>query len=98
LIEQKGQLATRKEIAEKIWGNELFVDTENSINGAIRKIRQVLKDDPHEPRYVQTLSGRGCDSLRLSRMRNCRHPRWPGLESRRMPAPQLRDLPVAAQW
>ena len=59
LIEQKGQLVTREEIAEKIWGKEVFLDTDNSINGAIRKIRQVLKDDPQEPRYVQTLSGRG---------------------------------------
>jgi TolB-like protein/DNA-binding winged helix-turn-helix (wHTH) protein len=59
LIEQKGQLVTREEIAEKIWGKDVFVDTDNSINGAVRKIRQALKDDPQEPRYVQTLSGRG---------------------------------------
>ena len=59
LIEQKDQLVTREEIAEKIWGKDVFVDTDNSINGAIRKIRQALKDDPQEPRFVQTLSGRG---------------------------------------
>jgi TolB-like protein/DNA-binding winged helix-turn-helix (wHTH) protein len=59
LIEQKGQLVTREEIAEKIWGKDVYLDTDNSINGAVRKIRQVLKDDPQEPRYVETLSGRG---------------------------------------
>jgi TolB-like protein/DNA-binding winged helix-turn-helix (wHTH) protein/Flp pilus assembly protein TadD len=59
LIEQKGQLVTREEIAEKIWGKDVFLDTDNSINGAIRKIRQVLKDDPQAPRYVETLPGRG---------------------------------------
>jgi len=59
LIEQKGQLVTREEIAEKIWGKDVFLDTDNSINGAIRKIRQALKDDPQEPRYLQTLPGRG---------------------------------------
>ena len=59
LIEQKGQLVTREEIAAKVWGKDAFLDTDNSINGAIRKIRQVLKDDSQEPRYVQTLSGRG---------------------------------------
>jgi TolB-like protein/DNA-binding winged helix-turn-helix (wHTH) protein len=59
LIEQKGQLVTREEIAEKIWGKDVYLDTDNSINGAVRKIRQVLKDDPQEPRYVQTLPGRG---------------------------------------
>ena len=59
MIEQKGQLVTREEIAEKIWGKEVFLDTDNSINGAIRKIRQVLGDDPQQPRYVETLTGRG---------------------------------------
>jgi TolB-like protein/DNA-binding winged helix-turn-helix (wHTH) protein/Flp pilus assembly protein TadD len=59
LIEQRGQLVTREEIAEKIWGKDVFLDTDNSINGAVRKIRQVLKDDPQQPRYVETLTGRG---------------------------------------
>jgi TolB-like protein/DNA-binding winged helix-turn-helix (wHTH) protein/Tfp pilus assembly protein PilF len=59
LIERKGQLVTREEIAEKIWGKGVFLDTDNSINGAVRKIRQVLKDDPQQPRYVETLTGRG---------------------------------------
>lgn len=59
LIEQKGQLVTREEIAEKIWGKDVYLDTDNSINGAVRKIRQVLKDDPQDPRFVQTLPGRG---------------------------------------
>ncbi len=59
LIEQKGQLVTREEIAEKIWGKGNFLDTDNSINGAVRKIRQVLKDDPQQPRFVETLTGRG---------------------------------------
>jgi len=59
LIEQKAQLVTREEIAEKIWGKDVFLDTDNSINGAVRKIRQVLKDDPQQPHYVETLPGRG---------------------------------------
>jgi DNA-binding winged helix-turn-helix (wHTH) protein len=59
LIEQKGELVTREEIAEKIWGKDVYLDTDNSINGAVRKIRQALKDDPQEPRYVETVSGRG---------------------------------------
>ena len=59
LIEQNGHLVTREEIAEKVWGKDVFLDTDNSINGAIRKIRQVLKDDPLQPQFVQTISGRG---------------------------------------
>ena len=59
LIERKGRLVTREEIAEKIWGKNVFLDTDNSINGAIRKIRQALKDDPERPYYLQTVTGRG---------------------------------------
>src|SRR4029077_17552788 len=59
LIEQRGQLVSREQIVERIWGKDVFLDTDNSINAAIRKIRQVLKDDPEQPRFVQTLTGRG---------------------------------------
>ena len=59
LIEGRGQLVTRDQIIERIWGKDIFLDTDNSINAAIRKIRQVLKDDPEQPRFVQTITGRG---------------------------------------
>jgi serine/threonine protein kinase/tetratricopeptide (TPR) repeat protein len=59
LIEQRGQLVSRDQIVERVWGKDVFLDTDNSINAAIRKIRQVLKDDPEQPRFVQTLTGRG---------------------------------------
>jgi predicted ATPase/serine/threonine protein kinase len=59
LVEERGQLVTRDRIIEKIWGKDVFLDTDNSINAAIRKIRQVLKDDPEQPRFVQTITGRG---------------------------------------
>jgi TolB-like protein/DNA-binding winged helix-turn-helix (wHTH) protein/Tfp pilus assembly protein PilF len=59
LVEQRGNLVTREQIVDKIWGKGVFLDTDNSINGAIRKIRQVLKDDPEQPRFIQTITGRG---------------------------------------
>jgi TolB-like protein/DNA-binding winged helix-turn-helix (wHTH) protein/Flp pilus assembly protein TadD len=59
LIEQRGQLVSREYIAERIWGKGAFLDTDNSINGAIRKVRQVLKDDPEQPRFIQTVTGKG---------------------------------------
>jgi TolB-like protein/DNA-binding winged helix-turn-helix (wHTH) protein len=59
LLELRGELVRREEIVEKIWGKGVFVDTDNSINGAIRKIRQVLNDDPEQPRFIQTLTGKG---------------------------------------
>ena len=59
LIEERGNLVTREAIAERVWGKEVFVDVDNGINTAIRKIRQVLNDDPQHPRFVETISGMG---------------------------------------
>jgi len=59
LVELRGQLITREQIAERIWGKGVHLDIDNSINGAIRKIRQVLKDDSEHPRFIQTITGRG---------------------------------------
>ena len=59
LIEQKGQIVTRELIAEKVWGKDVFLDTDNGINCAIRKIRNVLKDDPQRPTFLETIPGRG---------------------------------------
>jgi DNA-binding winged helix-turn-helix (wHTH) protein len=59
LAERRGQLVTREEIIEKLWGKDVFLDTDNAINTAIRKIRQVLKDDPEQPQFVQTITGKG---------------------------------------
>jgi DNA-binding winged helix-turn-helix (wHTH) protein len=59
LVEHRGELVTRDQIIEKIWGKYVFLDTDGSIHSAVRKIRQTLKDDPDQPRFVQTVSGRG---------------------------------------
>ena len=59
LIQQRGQLVSRQEIVERIWGKGVFLDTDNSINGGMRKIRQALNDDPENPRFIQTVTGRG---------------------------------------
>lgn len=59
LIENHGQLVTREQIADKLWGKDVFVDVEQGINTAIRKIRTALSDDSERPRYLQTVVGRG---------------------------------------
>ncbi|MDE2273924.1 MAG: winged helix-turn-helix domain-containing protein [Gammaproteobacteria bacterium] len=59
LVERCGDLVTREEINEKIWGRNRLIDTSNSINTAIRKIRQALGDDLHAPRFVETVTGKG---------------------------------------
>lgn len=59
LIERWGETVPRDEIVARVWGKGAFLDTDNSIRGAIRKIRQVLKDDPEEPHFIQTVTGEG---------------------------------------
>jgi TolB-like protein/DNA-binding winged helix-turn-helix (wHTH) protein len=59
LIEKNGHLLTRQEIVDRLWGADVFLDTEHGINTAIRKIRNVLRDHPEQPRFVQTVTGKG---------------------------------------
>ena len=59
LASREGQLVPRAEIAERLWSSEVFVDTEHGINTAIRKLRYLLHDDPHDPHFVQTVTGMG---------------------------------------
>jgi TolB-like protein/DNA-binding winged helix-turn-helix (wHTH) protein len=59
LLERQGSVVTRQEIVDRLWGKDVFVDTEHGINTAIRKIRQALRDDPDNPRFIHTVSGKG---------------------------------------
>lgn len=59
LAEKDGKVVSRQEIIERLWGKDIFVDTEHGINTAIRKIRFALKDEPERPRFVQTVTGKG---------------------------------------
>jgi TolB-like protein/DNA-binding winged helix-turn-helix (wHTH) protein len=59
LLQRHGELVSREEIAECLWGKGVFLDIDHSINTAVRKIRVVLKDDPERPRFVETIIGKG---------------------------------------
>jgi pimeloyl-ACP methyl ester carboxylesterase/DNA-binding winged helix-turn-helix (wHTH) protein len=59
LVDRRGELVTRSEIFEQIWGKQVFVDTDNAINTAIRKLRRALGDDPDSPTFVETVPARG---------------------------------------
>ena len=59
LVDRQRQLVTRDEIADALWGKHVFVDVEQGINTAIRKVRIALEDDSTQPRFLQTVVGRG---------------------------------------
>lgn len=59
LIEHRGEIVSRDQLAERIWGKGVFLDADNSLNIAIRKLRQALGDDPEQPHFIQTVTGQG---------------------------------------
>jgi TolB-like protein/DNA-binding winged helix-turn-helix (wHTH) protein/Flp pilus assembly protein TadD len=59
LVERRGQLVSREDIVEHLWGKDVFVDVETGVHTAIRKVRQALRDSPQNPAFVETVAGRG---------------------------------------
>src|SRR5437870_11524558 len=59
LASRPGELVTREEIQRHIWNGYTFVDFEQGLNFAVKKIRAALGDDAETPRYVETLPRRG---------------------------------------
>ena len=59
LVERRGELVSREEIAQRLWGRNVFLDVDHGINTAIRKVRQALRDDPEKPRFLETVVGKG---------------------------------------
>ena len=59
LVERAGELVAREEVCQRLWPDNTFVEFDNSIAVAIRKIRDALGDNPDAPRYVETIPRRG---------------------------------------
>jgi TolB-like protein/DNA-binding winged helix-turn-helix (wHTH) protein/Flp pilus assembly protein TadD len=59
LASSPGQLITREQLREQIWGSQTFVDFEHGLNLCVGEIRAALSDDAESPRYIETLPKRG---------------------------------------
>jgi TolB-like protein/DNA-binding winged helix-turn-helix (wHTH) protein/Flp pilus assembly protein TadD len=59
LVERRGELVSRADIVDKLWGKDVFVDVETGVHTAARKIRQALGDSTESPRYLETVPGKG---------------------------------------
>ena len=59
LLENPGKLVRREAIIEKLWGSNVFVEAEHSINTAVNKLRAILRDDSRNPRFIRTVVGQG---------------------------------------
>lgn len=59
LASRAGELVSREDIQELVWGKDVFVDFEHGLNFSIKQIRTALGDDPETPRYIQTIPRKG---------------------------------------
>lgn len=59
LLERPGEIITRDEMRERLWPADTFVDFDNGLNSAIRRLREALGDAAEHPTFVETLGRRG---------------------------------------
>jgi DNA-binding winged helix-turn-helix (wHTH) protein/tetratricopeptide (TPR) repeat protein len=59
LLERPGELVTREDLRHRLWRENVFVDFERGLNSVVKKLRQALNEDPQQPRYIETYSGKG---------------------------------------
>ena len=74
LVSRREQLVSRDEIVGKLWGSDLFIDTEPNINNIVRKIRTALGDDSAKPRFLETVVGKGYRFVGPVRVMDARYP------------------------
>ncbi len=59
LLDHAGEVVSREDIRQKLWPPDTFVDFEQGLGTAIKKLRQALSDDAGIPRYIETVPKRG---------------------------------------
>ena len=55
---QRGQIFTRENLLEKVWGYEYFGDV-RTVDVTVRRLREKLEKDPSKPEYILTKRGVG---------------------------------------
>ena len=59
LLEHPGEVVTRKELRERLWPGDTFVEFENGLNNAISRLREALGDTSGSPRFIETVPRHG---------------------------------------
>ena len=49
LLEEPGEVVARDQIQKRLWPDGTFVDFDNAINSAVRKLREALNDTAENP-------------------------------------------------
>jgi DNA-binding winged helix-turn-helix (wHTH) protein/Tol biopolymer transport system component len=59
LLERPGEVISREELQRRLWPVDTFVDFDHSLNAAVKRLRDALRDSADNPRFVETLARRG---------------------------------------
>jgi Tol biopolymer transport system component/DNA-binding winged helix-turn-helix (wHTH) protein len=59
LVECPGEIVTREALREELWAADTYVDFEQGINAAVKRLREALGDSAETPRFIETLPKRG---------------------------------------
>src|SRR5215469_3364987 len=94
LLSHANELVTREELQKRLWPSDVFIDFDHGLNTAIRKIRRALNDTADEPRFIETVGGRGYRFLAKVEQQAGVVPEQSGIES---PVPKSFIVPQVAQ-
>jgi len=59
LLEHAGEVVTREALRKELWGDHVFVDFDDSLNSAVRRLRLALADPSKHPQLLETLPRHG---------------------------------------
>lgn len=55
LLACPGQVVTREALRTRLWGTDTFVDFDQSLNSAVRRLRLALEDNSRVPVFIETI-------------------------------------------
>ena len=55
LLGRAGELVTREELRARLWPTGTFVEYDQSLNAAVNRLREALRDSAEKPRFIETL-------------------------------------------
>ncbi len=59
LLERPGDVVTREEVRTKLWPDGTFVDFDEGLDTALKKLRYALGDSAQNPTFIETIPRRG---------------------------------------
>ena len=87
LVERPGEVVTREDLRARLWAADTFVEFDDSLNHAVKKLRHALGDSAENPEFVETLPRHGYRFIASTNGHNSPEPA--PKSGRRFPTPPL---------